>query len=385
MEPKHDHRGRQETTRYLVRPGAHLLAVLLAGLWLTGYNVHAQGQMLHRILLPRPIPLGVSGGTIEDQSPRFCCGGTLGALVQDTNGVRYVLSNNHVLSRSNFSQPGTAILQPSLLDTDCFIADSNIVAHLSAFAPLHYRLKGQKWSEVTTNLVDAALAEVLPGSINETGSILRIGPVSTTPLEPRPGMAVKKSGRTTGLTRGVIDAVDVTVVVRFGPDCGRKGKRKAIFTNQIRIRPATFSAGGDSGSLIVEDVDDCPRPVGLLFAGGKSDTIANRIRDVLEAFGVSLVGCDPPPLAEQPALAAAERDPLATARRIKRTHEAGWYELPDVVGSGLSIEPIGSGQPVIQVYVLRDTPGLRRSLPTSLDGIPVRVVQTGRYRSRDGH
>lgn len=42
---------------------------------------------------------------------------------------------------------------------------------------------------------------------------------------------------------------------------------------------APFSAGGDSGSLIVDAVNK--HPVGLLFAGGGVMTFANVIDDVL--------------------------------------------------------------------------------------------------------
>ena len=66
----------------------------------------------------RPIPLGTSGGSIRDSSWSFCCGGTLGALVQDSQGVQYILSNNHVLARSNRGLIREAIIQPGLIDQE---------------------------------------------------------------------------------------------------------------------------------------------------------------------------------------------------------------------------------------------------------------------------
>ena len=59
--------------------------------------------------------------------------------------------------------------------------------------------------------------------------------------------------------------------------------------NQIVISPGGFSAGGDSGSLVVADgkgrskADD-RKPVGLLFAGSSLYTIANPINEVLAGF-----------------------------------------------------------------------------------------------------
>jgi len=51
-----------------------------------------------------PIILGTTGGNANDSSTQqnliSCCGGTLGSLVQ-RNGLFYILSNNHVLARSD--------------------------------------------------------------------------------------------------------------------------------------------------------------------------------------------------------------------------------------------------------------------------------------------
>lgn len=55
--------------------------------------------------------------------------------------------------------------------------------------------------------------------------------------------------------------------------------------------PGGFSAGGDSGSLIVvERGSNARQPVGLPFAGSASVTIANPIGAVLDRFGVSIDG-----------------------------------------------------------------------------------------------
>src|SRR5438105_2255797 len=62
---------------------------------------------------------GVSGGNINDISRRYCCSGTLGSLVQDTGGVKYILSNNHVLDISGAGHPGDDISQPGLVDNNC--------------------------------------------------------------------------------------------------------------------------------------------------------------------------------------------------------------------------------------------------------------------------
>ena len=99
---------------------------------------------------------------------------------------------------------------------------------------------------------------------------------------------VKKYGRTTSQTKGTIFAINA--IVNVGYDSG-----VALFVNQIIITPGSFSAGGDSGSLVVIDgkgrnKNDDRKPVGLLFAGSSSYTIASPIAQVLTTFGVTIDG-----------------------------------------------------------------------------------------------
>ena len=105
------------------------------------------------------------------------------------------------------------------------------------------------------------------GALRATGT-----PRSTTKVAAV-GMRVRKYGRTTGQTNGRIDAINGIVNVNYGATNG-----VARFVNQIIIKPGNFSAGGDSGSLIVvQKGGDARKPVGLLFAGGFGITVANPI------------------------------------------------------------------------------------------------------------
>lgn len=90
-------------------------------------------------------------------------------------------------------------------------------------------------------------------------------------------MAIKKSGRTTGLTTGEILQVDVTVNVQYGAG------RIARFSDQLLA--GAMSQGGDSGSAVL---DNSNKLVGLLFAGSDTTTIINRMENVFSALGLSL-------------------------------------------------------------------------------------------------
>jgi len=85
------------------------------------------------------------------------------------------------------------------------------VGDLFDFVPIMF--KGKKAAQ--TNTVDAAIAQVKMNAVKSNGEILDIGRISNLTLEAALGLAVKKSGRTTGLTRGAISALDVTVDVSY--------------------------------------------------------------------------------------------------------------------------------------------------------------------------
>src|SRR5262245_3636040 len=116
-----------------------------------------QGRNLH---------FGVSGGNVNDITKRFCCSGTLGALVTDGT-TNYVLSNNHVLGLSGKARAGDDISQPGLIDNGCRV--SVVVADFTA-AP-----------QLGSSNVDAAVAQLRPGLMDETGFIEDNGVPSSTP------------------------------------------------------------------------------------------------------------------------------------------------------------------------------------------------------------
>jgi hypothetical protein len=347
----------------------------------------------HRDEQQFPIQLGTSGGNINDSSKAFCYGGTLGALVEDANGNQYILSNNHVLARTNLATIGEDIIQPGLIDQSptCFKDTTDIVADLSAVIPILFKTKGT----MPPNSVDAAIARVRAGKVDPTGFIIDIGTPSSDTVAPSLGIAVKKSGRTTGLTNGNITAVNATIDVSYG-----SGKT-ARFINQIVVGSGNFIAGGDSGSLMVEDGVPSPRAVGLLFAGGSNTAIANPIDDVLNAFGVSMVGSGPsasiigkilawvktilsvveiqaanaqlPPQASEAAVDAV--------RRVKERHEGRLLAIPGVIGVGVGVSEKTSRQAAIEIYVKEAGESLHRVLPKSLDGVEVKIIETGEIRA----
>ena len=243
----------------------------------------------------RPAPGGVSIGH------RDISAGTLGCLVKK-NGQTFILSNNHVLANSNNAQPGDPILQPGPIDGgkwpndriaelhefveivflapeppgDCGVA-RGVASLLSGIAKIvgsKSRLRAVNIRAVE-NLVDAAIARPF-NEQDVSNEILEIGTIKGL-SQGELGMAIKKSGRTTELTTGEIQQVNVTVNVQYGTGL------IASFTDQLMA--GAMSQGGDSGSAVLDNTDNL---VGLLFAGSDTTTIINRIENVFSALGLGL-------------------------------------------------------------------------------------------------
>src|SRR5262245_1709791 len=291
-----------------MRLGIRLLIIVAFTLFLSSPRIISKGSAdsgaNHQ---GRNLHFGVSGGNVNDITRRFCCSGTLGALVTDGT-TSYVLSNNHVLGLSGQAKAGEDISQPGLIDNFCQLPP--IVADFTVAPPLG------------SSNVDAAIAQLRSGAMDETGFIEDIGVPSGTPAAPTLGMSVAKSGRTTGFTTGTIASINTSVNVQYQRSCGQGKKFVVSYTNQVVINSATFSAGGDSGSLIVTNTSN-HQPVALLFAGSSTTTIANPIGQVLtqvsNALGrtVSFIGA--PRVASMSTLANLQD--IEKATQVKNRHE----------------------------------------------------------------
>ncbi len=351
--------------------------------------------------------LGTSGGNDGDYDTYHdakgnsyladCCGGTLGALVQDQQGNQYILSNNHVLAESDQGHVGDTIDQPGLIDGACTPLNRpgsvvNPMATLRYLVPLASR---------QTN-VDAALALAAPGAVNPSGAILGLGTPSTDgQLSAAPpmagagekltaanlGMQVAKSGRTTGLTCSNIDAVALTVKIDYYKDCAEtQPYTTKIYTNQIGIGGSHFTDSGDSGALVLDAANS--QAIGLYFAGGTDGdghglSLANPIGDVLNELGteagnrMSLVGAtaphaiaclryDPavpgappaiPPVLRSQAQAAADESLAALRQR-------------GVLGTAAGASLDDPGQPAVIVYV----PAADTNIPPTVDGLRTQAI-----------
>lgn len=232
----------------------------------------------------RPVPPGVSTGHPDITA------GTIGARVIDETGNVYALSNNHVYANENQASTGDAVIQPGAYDNGSSPGDD--IGTLYDFELIQFPASNCNASLGTSdpdcNVIDAAIASTTTALLDNSTPSDGYGTPKSTTAQAYPNQKVKKYGRTTGLTKGSVYVINATVDVGYSGGVAR-------FVNQIVIQPGGFSAGGDSGSLIVVDGKGRDKahnnePVGLLYAGSSFFTIANPIDAVLTRFGVDIDG-----------------------------------------------------------------------------------------------
>ncbi|MCA9217626.1 MAG: hypothetical protein KDB27_31370 [Planctomycetales bacterium] len=225
----------------------------------------------------RPAPGGVSVGHFNVTA------GTVGGWVRGSTGNRVrrlmMLSNNHVLANSNRARFGDSIIQPGTADGG--VSPRDRIAILERFVPINF-------ASGAINYVDCATGWCWPDLVRRDHVFHRGRPtprffrVGNSFVAPTRNLVVGKTGRTTDLTQGTIRATNVSINVNY------RSAGIAHFRDQFSVRSTgtgTFSAGGDSGSLVWEWKTGLPQ-VGLLFAGGGGTTFCNPIRRVYAALQI---------------------------------------------------------------------------------------------------
>jgi hypothetical protein len=349
------------------------------------------------------IHLGASGGNANDSSTTgrmiTCCGGTLGSLVT-RRGTQYILSNTHVLARSDLAQLNDPIIEPGLIDTgSCTASGAQTVANLSAFYNLETGAAPR---------VDAAIAQVVPGNVDSGGNILYLGattdangvPVAGAPhagsgVAASVGMPIAKSGRSTGLTCSTVMAVNVSVSTQYQKGCGTGTNFSVNYTNQVDIAGGAFSAEGDSGSLIV--TQGTADPVALLYAGSDTDTVGNPVGTVLNFFAsgadtMTFVGGDAHPvigcsLPNRPASAVSAMattvasEAMQHAAAVRDAHAPELQSHPEVQAVGVGHSYDNPREAAILFFVTKGQP--RSNIPAQIEGVRTRIVE-GELFSRRG-
>lgn len=211
--------------------------------------------------------------------------GTLGAIVAKSDGTHYCLSNNHVFGGCNHTPKGQPILAPSTIDVQ---PGSPPVVQFALFESL-VELRSGDVNYVPTQKIDAAIASI--SDVNLVTS--KQGSFYDTPAsvrDPNLGERVKKVGRTTELTHGIVESRIPSLVPL--PYKSRMFSAVVNYAEVWMVRKEggePFALPGDSGSLVVSAKGDAS--VGLLFAATLDGEygIVSAIPEVLKHFSARLV------------------------------------------------------------------------------------------------
>jgi hypothetical protein len=265
---------------YLTRGSSRLIKSLPGDIDGVPVRAHKMGPITVR---PEAASTATNRGHLFERKNRVCCGsscaptsenctGTLGAIVQKGQARQlYLLSNNHVFAGCNHVPQNQPILAPSSNDGNPTVrAPGEIGRHHE----IHELRSG---NPVFVNPCDADLALARATEPNEISS-WQGDDVDGYDTPSRAAnlvsvMAVKKFGRTTGLTTGEIEAkVTTPMPVTY---TSKHFKGTVWFKDVWTVRSSggsPFALPGDSGSLVV--TEDATRAVGLVFAASRNGDYA---------------------------------------------------------------------------------------------------------------
>ncbi|MCI0376221.1 MAG: S1 family peptidase [Gemmataceae bacterium] len=238
-------------------------------------QVNKMGKLMVR---PEQASSTTNQGNVFVRKERVACGsscapsgenlsGTFGALVRKkgNKNALFVLSNNHVLAACNHVPVGMPILSPSSLDARPGTRAPGEIARHEQIC----ELRSGEPTLVAPCREDVAIARVTnPANVTSWQGDAEDGYDTPQKLvSPAAGMAVKKFGRTTGFSQGIVEAlVNTPTAIPY------KARYFAatvwvqdVWT--VRAEAGTaFALPGDSGSLVV--TEDGSAAVGLVFAAG---------------------------------------------------------------------------------------------------------------------
>ena len=304
----------QELPKSITVAGVDIPTDVIERTYHPDFRVVAEAQLDERKIRIDPVRPGVSVGH------QTITAGTIGAIVYDTEtGKPCVLSNWHVL-HGDEGRLGDIVVQPGPFDDNR--VDRN---HLGPLLRSYLGIAG-----------DGAIAAVEDRDIDP--AIFELDVVPDELGDPELGDKVVKSGRTTGVTHGIVRRVDTIAKINYG-DAGVV----EIGGFEIGIDPAKrpsdeeVSKGGDSGAAwLFKSANGRPSKVlaGIHFAGeGAGDpdehALACLPRSLFQKLGITLVkpeaaavvnGFDPAFLSTP--LSVPGLDPVATDDAVQLDRSA---------------------------------------------------------------
>jgi hypothetical protein len=76
-------------------------------------------------------------------------------------------------------------------------------------------------------------------------------------------------------------------------------------------------------------------------------------------------------------LPGVDADAVEAVNKVKESYEEGMLNVEGVVGIGIGLSETIPGEVVIEVYVEKPIDEMRQIIPDKLDGITVKIIETG--------
>lgn len=292
------------------------------------YKVLAERADFERKRRMDPMRPGISIANFRETA------GTLGCIVKDrTTGELVMLSNWHVFHGSD-GRIGDAVAQPGPHDDNSDV-EANYVGTL---VRSYLGLGG-----------DCAVASIQGRPVSP--SILGLDVVPEKLGAPQLGDKVVKSGRTTGVTYGIVRRIHVTTKIDYEGSIGERRIGGFEYGPDPDRLPhdGEVSSGGDSGSLIMfADAKGKATNVaaGLHFAGegnGSTDEhgVACNIDSVFRKLDVTFEGIAPTPRAKSAkGKARGGRTKATPSAPVVSYSGLGWD--PNFLGEELPLPKLGT-------------------------------------------
>lgn len=294
--------------------------------------------------------------------------GTFGmvAYKRDIPSTTYLVSSSHVIANSGLAKTGDAIIQPAAASGGTAPADT--IASLSEWVPLVFG------DTSFDNLVDAAIAELIPGAA--TAAITEIGVPLGVSTKLTRGMYVQKVGAETSYSMARIKDIHFRLPASYPTSDGKLAR--AGFKDQVLT--TFYAAPGDSSAPVLNMEGEV---VGQHFAGSQTVGIFSKIENLLNALDLNLVVAD----------TVGSSGETECAEALDQ-HQEQLMKLPNVVGVGVvdADETAKSSDQAVAVYVdHKPDPASQDSdqrIPRTLavirhgkqKSIPTRIIETGKIQ-----
>lgn len=224
--------------------------------------------------------------------------GTLTALGVTKDGMQIGISCNHVTGGCNTARPGTPIVVPGIQDVSPEHDAIHVVGFHDFTGPMSQGIPSvfnvSKNCDIAFfQLIDDASLSSMQGS----GDGSYDTPITFAKISRN--LAVKKWGRSTKLTRGRVtntirepEPIEYNVTSYYGPTSSQVFKGTVYFEGIYEVESldsSVFSAGGDSGALVVTAKDGEEKIVGILIGGNKDKSYVLPLKRILKNQKVTLI------------------------------------------------------------------------------------------------